>query len=187
MLPVRGDAGLLAPAAMCGPSATNARRAWLDGLRARSGTSAGCRPRCCSTTPGRWSSHHDAATREVAFNARFHAFARYWGFRPRACAPYRARTKGKDERGVGYVKSNAIAGRRFESWAALEAHLARGCARSPTSAIHGTTGEAPVERFAREEAAALQPLGGTSAVPAVRELTRRVQADGCVEVDTNNY
>src|SRR6201996_158465 len=43
--------------------------------------------------------HHDAATREVRFNARLHAFARYWGFVPRACAPYRARTKGKDERG----------------------------------------------------------------------------------------
>jgi transposase len=26
--------------------------------------------------------------------------------------PYRARTKGKDERGVGYVKKNAIDGRR---------------------------------------------------------------------------
>ncbi|WP_265976193.1 IS21 family transposase, partial [Brucella intermedia] len=47
--------------------------------------------------------HHDAATREVRFNDRFRAFARYWGFTPRACAPYRARTKGKDERGVGYV------------------------------------------------------------------------------------
>jgi transposase len=34
--------------------------------------------------------HHDAATREVRFNARLHAFARYWGFSPRACVPYRA-------------------------------------------------------------------------------------------------
>jgi transposase len=38
---------------------------------------------------------------------RLHAFARYWGFRPRACAPYRARTKGKDENGVGYVGAAA--------------------------------------------------------------------------------
>ena len=57
--------------------------------------------------------HHDAGTREVEFNERLHAFARYWGVRPVACAPYRARTKGKDERGVGYVKHNAIAGRSF--------------------------------------------------------------------------
>lgn len=44
--------------------------------------------------------HHDAATREVKLNERLHAFADYWGFRPRACAPYRVRTKGKDEHGV---------------------------------------------------------------------------------------
>lgn len=69
--------------------------------------------------------HLDATTREVRFNARLHPFARYWGFAPRACAPCWARTKGKDERGVGYVKKNAIAGRRFESWGAFEAHLDR--------------------------------------------------------------
>ena len=45
--------------------------------------------------------HHDAATREVEFTDRLHAFIRYWDVRPVACAPYRARTKGKDERGVG--------------------------------------------------------------------------------------
>ncbi len=31
---------------------------------------------------------------------RLLAFARHWGFRPVACAPYRARTKGKNGRGV---------------------------------------------------------------------------------------
>ena len=46
---------------------------------------------------------HDRATREVEFNARLRAFAKHWGFRPHACAPYRARTKGKGERGVGYA------------------------------------------------------------------------------------
>jgi len=41
----------------------------------------------------------------------------------RACAPYWARTKGKHEHGVGYVKHNAVAGHRFGSWSELEAHL----------------------------------------------------------------
>jgi hypothetical protein len=68
--------------------------------------------------------HHDAATREVRFNERLHAFARYWGFGPHACAPYRARTKGKDERGVGYVKRNAIAGHAFDSWAGFDVLMA---------------------------------------------------------------
>jgi transposase len=50
---------------------------------------------------------HDRLTREVEFNTRLHA-AKHWGFRSCACAPYRARTKGKDERGGGYVKKNAM-------------------------------------------------------------------------------
>ncbi len=40
--------------------------------------------------------HHDPSSREVVLHPRLHAFARHWGFRVRACAPYRARTKGKD-------------------------------------------------------------------------------------------
>ena len=72
---------------------------------------------------------------------------RYWGFRPRACAPYRARTKGKDERGVGYVKRNAIAGRAFASWEALEAHLAHWTREVADVRVHGTTGEPPLARF----------------------------------------
>ena len=39
---------------------------------------------------------HDAKTHAVEFNDRFLAFAAYWGFRPRACAPYRAPTRGRD-------------------------------------------------------------------------------------------
>src|SRR5215472_10191329 len=99
---------------------------------------------------------HDRATREVEFNARLHAFARHWRFRPRACAPYRARTKGKDERGVGYVKRNAIAGRAFESWSALEAHLDQWTREIADRRVHGTTGEVPIERFQRAEAGALR-------------------------------
>ncbi|MDS4020452.1 MAG: IS21 family transposase [Candidatus Competibacter sp.] len=130
---------------------------------------------------------HDRTTRVVTFNNRFLAFARYWGFQPRACAPYRARTKGKDERGVGYVKRNAIAGRTFASWAALEAHLRQWLRTVADVRTHGTTGEPPLERFQRAEAATLRPLNGRPPFHWTRELTRRVQADGCVEVDTHHY
>jgi hypothetical protein len=131
--------------------------------------------------------HHDAATREVRFNERLHAFARYWGFQPRACAPYRARTKGKDERGVGYVKHNAIAGHGFASWAALEGHLAWWLREIADLRVHGTTGEAPLVRFRRDEAAALKPLDGRPPFRQVRELVRRVQADCAIEIDANSY
>jgi transposase len=92
---------------------------------------------------------HDRATREVEFNARLRAFAKHWGFRPHACAPYRARTKGKDERGVAYVKKNAIAGRRFESWSALGAHPEGWVRDVADQCVHGTTGEVPILRSQR--------------------------------------
>ncbi len=131
--------------------------------------------------------YHDRQTREVEFNARFKAFARHWGFRPRACAPYRARTKGKDERGVGYVKKNAVAGRSFESWAAFEAHLDWWSREIADRRIHGTTGEVPAERFARSEAAALRPAKPIPSFQSMRELIRKVQADCVIDVDGNSY
>ena len=129
---------------------------------------------------------HDAATRAVEFNERFLAFAAYWGFRPRACAPYRARTKGKDERGVGYAKRNAIAGRRFESWAGMEAHLGWWQREVADRRRHGTTGETPIARFARE-AECLHPGADRPPFGQLRDLIRTVHADCAVVVDTNAY
>ena len=62
-------------------------------------------------------------------------------------------------RGVGYVKRNAIAGRRFPSWGAFVAHLERWNREIADQRVHGTTGEPPLARFAAE-AGALRPLGG---------------------------
>ena len=130
---------------------------------------------------------HDAATRTVVFNEKLKAFAKHWGFVPRACAPYRARTKGKTENGIGYVKRNAIAGRSFPSWEAFEAHLEAWGREIADVRVHGTTGEAPIERFRRAEATALKPVAGIPPFYADRELIRRVQADCAVEIDGNAY
>jgi len=161
--------------------------AWLDGLEAAFGWFGGLPQEVLIDNARALVDDHDAVTREVRFNARFHAFARYWGFKPRACAPYRARTKGKDERGVGYVKRNAIAGHRFESWAALEAHLMWWMRDIADARDHGTTEEPPIERFRRAEAAALRPIDGRPPFRQVRELRRRVQADCSIEFDANSY
>src|SRR5260370_5085269 len=129
---------------------------------------------------------HHPLTREVEFNARLHAFAKHWGFRPRACAPYRARTKGKDERGVGYAKKNAIAGRRFESWPALEAHLEEWVRDGADQRVHGTTGEVPIERFRRGDAG---PLPANPRVPPVhtaRGLVPTTQAARRDDAHTNS-
>jgi transposase len=164
-----------------------AQASWLAGIEGAFRHFNGVPEELLLDNPRALVSRHDARTRTVTFNPKFLAFSRHWGFRPKACAPYRARTKGKDESGVGYVKRNAIAGRRFESWHALEAHLAEWQREIADQRIHGTTGERPIDRFTREEASALRSINARPSFVAVRELSRRVQSDACVEVDTNAY
>ena len=131
--------------------------------------------------------HHDPASREVVLHPKLHAFAKHWGFRIRACAPYRARTKGKDARGVGYVKRNAIAGRCFETWSAMEAHLVAWTRDIADRRVHGSTGEPPEVRFDRDEARALRPLSGIAPFTTARDLIRSVGADCAVAIDGNAY
>jgi len=161
--------------------------AWLQGLEAAFRHFDGVPAEVLLDNARALVSSHDVSTGEVVFNDRLHAFCRYWGVKPRACKPYRARTKGKDERGVGYVKHSGIAGHAFASWAALEAHLVWWTREITDQRIHGTTGERPMERFRRQEAAALQSLEGRPPFLQLRELSRRVQSDACVSVDTNAY
>jgi transposase len=111
-------------------------------------------------------------------------FARYYGFTPRACQPYRARTKGKVESGVKYVKRNALAGRRFASWEALNAWLEEWMVTVADQRIHGTTHERPIDRFARET---LTPLGARAPYRYEQERVRRVPADALVTIGAARY
>lgn len=160
---------------------------WFSGLESAFTTFGGVPEEVLMDNPRALVQRHDAASRQVQFNDKLLAFAKHWGFRPRACAPYRARTKGKTENGVGYVKKNALAGRSFASWEAFEAHLARWEREVANARIHGTTGEVPLVRFERDEAHRLKPLGGRPSFGSLRELTRVVGNDCAVVVDTNSY
>ncbi len=131
--------------------------------------------------------HHNPETREVELNEKFVAFCHYWGLKPKACAPYRAQTKGKDERAVGYVKRNAIAGREFASWADLKSHLVVWMRDIADARTHGTTGDVPQARFDDVEAAALRPLNDRAPFIQVREFERVVGSDCFIDVDTNRY
>jgi transposase len=91
-------------------------------------------------------------------NPEFLRFAAHWGFRIRACRPYRARTKGKVERPVGYLRGNFLYGRTFLGDADLADQCARWLADVANQRVHGTTKEVPALRFARDEQATLQPL-----------------------------
>jgi hypothetical protein len=130
---------------------------------------------------------HDAETGEVTFKARPRSSPRTGASARGPCAPYRARIKGKDKRGVGYAKRNTVAGHAFESWGALEAHLPWWKREVADLRVHGATGEPPILRFERDEAAALTPIAGRPPFREIRELVRKVQADCAVEVDNNAY
>jgi transposase len=128
----------------------------------------------------------DRATGTVMFQPAYLAFCRDWDVQPRACAPYRARTKGKTEAGVKYAKRNGLADLAFESFAALERHLTAWMALADER-IHGTTHEAPIVRFDREERAALRPLPVRALPRREQRLRRRVAHDALVDIDTVRY
>lgn len=91
-------------------------------------------------------------------NGEFLRFSAHWGFRPRACRPYRAKTKGKVERPIRYVRRNLVYGREFAGDADLNAQAEWWLGRVANVRRHGTTGERPVDRFERDEREALGPL-----------------------------
>ncbi len=83
-------------------------------------------------------------------NAEFLRFAHHWGFRPRACRPYRAQTKGKVERPIRYVRESFVYGREFLGDADLDAQARAWLAQVANVRLHQTTKERPVDRFLQE-------------------------------------
>ena len=91
-------------------------------------------------------------------NAEFMRFAAHWDFRVRACRPYRAQTKGKVERPIGYVRQGFFYGRTFLNDADLNAQALSWLTRTANVRIHRTTAERPRLRFERDERVVLRPL-----------------------------
>ena len=120
------------------------------------------------------------------FNLRFVDLADHYGFVPRACQPYRARTKGKDERMVGYIKQHFfVRYRAFDSWAHLSQLAEQWLRQEADLRLHGTVKEVVAERFQRE-ATVLQPLPSLRYDTAYIER-RQVAWDGYIDVRGNRY
>jgi hypothetical protein len=66
-----------------------------------------------------------------------------------------------------------VAGRRFDSWSAFEAHLDAWTRDIADQRVHGTTGEVPIERFQRAEAGALRSIDGRPSFATTREVVRK--------------
>lgn len=84
------------------------------------------------------------------WNPKFLDFAGYYGVVPRLCRPYRARTKGKVERMIGYVKDNFFEGRSFTCVEDLNHQTIVWCDTVANVRVHATTKEVPFERLKRE-------------------------------------
>ena len=102
-----------------------------------------------------------AAGGGLVLNAEFLRFAAHWGFVPRSCRPYRARTKGKVERPIRYIRDGFFYGREFANDDDLNEQAARWLEGTANLRRHATTRERPVDRFERDERAALLPLAVT--------------------------
>jgi hypothetical protein len=120
------------------------------------------------------------------FNERFVDLAGHYGFTPKACKPYRARTKGKDERMVGYIKGNFfVRYRSFESWVHLNQLGEKWLAEEADLRMQGTVKEIVLERFEREKPT-LKPLPVTRFDTSYLEY-RQVAWDGYINVRGNRY
>lgn len=122
----------------------------------------------------------------VIWNPTFQSFARYWGFEARLCRPYRARTKGKVESGVKYLKRNFLAGRTFVDLADVREQWQQWNATVADVRVHGTTHQAPLVRFA-EEQGQLLPRSARPGFKLEARFPRIVAEDFLVSLDSNRY
>ena len=83
-------------------------------------------------------------------NPEFQRFSAHWGFRIRACRPYRAQTKGKVERPVSYIRGNFFYARTFASDDDLNTRTLCWLDTVANVRIHGTLKEKPADRFQAE-------------------------------------
>jgi len=119
-------------------------------------------------------------------NPRLESFARHYGTVILPIKPYTPRHQGKIERGIGYVKGNALKGRTFGSLADENVHLLEWETRVADTRIHGTTRKQVGLMFREVEQAALLPLP-VERFPFFHEAQRSVHRDAHVEVDKAYY
>jgi hypothetical protein len=97
-----------------------------------------------------------------------------------------ARTKGKIESGVKYVKGNSLRGHTFASLAQENQHLLEWESKVADLRIHGTTRQQVIKLFTEIEKPALLPLPA-SRFALFHEALRQVHRDGHVQVQEAYY
>jgi hypothetical protein len=120
----------------------------------------------------------------IEWHPQFWDFAQYYGFTPRLCRPYRARTKGKVESGIKYVKRSFVMGRQFPAWDALNPTAQAWVMTVADQRLHGTIFHKPAEAFVEER---LRSHHGRPPYRLHTVLCRKVATDCLVTLETNRY
>jgi transposase len=121
----------------------------------------------------------------IVYNRALIDFARHYGFQPKACRPYRAKTKGKVERPFRYIREDFFLARRFRNLDDLNAQLRHWLDTVANPRVHATTQRVVSEAFAEEKPhLKLLPL---APFRSVLKLERRVSHEGMVSVGGNLY
>lgn len=121
----------------------------------------------------------------IVYNAKLIGLGAHYGFKPRACKAYRAKTKGKIERPFRYVRANFFLARSFANLEDLNRQLRVWLDTVANARLHGSTGRVVAEHFAAERAS-LQALPA-GRFDAVLRTERRVSHEGMVSVGGNLY
>ncbi len=109
---------------------------------------------------------------KIHWNSRYLDFAVYYGFSPYPCKPYRAQTKGKVERSIGYVQPNFWVGTHFVDVPDLNSQVLEWLSSVANVRIHGTTGVTPLSRFGQENLPSLPGARFDTSPITHRQATR---------------
>ena len=130
-------------------------------------------------------SREDPEAGHIVYNRTLVEFARHYGYLPKACQAYRAKTKGKVERPFRYIREDFFLGRSFRNLDDLNDQFRQWLDQVANARTHATTQRVVSEHFAAERPS-LQPLPA-GPFQAVLKLERRITRDGMVSVDGNLY
>ena len=119
-------------------------------------------------------------------NPKVRSFGEHYGFVFWPTRPRTPRHKGKVEKSVDYVQSNALKARRFHSLEEQNTFLLNWELTVADTRIHGTTRRQVGKHFAEVERGALVPLP-LGLFPSFHEGRRIVHRDGHVEVKRAYY
>ncbi|MFC1455484.1 IS21 family transposase [Microvirga arabica] len=121
----------------------------------------------------------------IVYNRALIDLARHFGFHPKACRPYRAKTKGKVERPFRYIREDFFLARSFSNLEDLNRQLQHWLSTVANPRVHATTRRVVMETFA-EEKPYLRPLP-LAPFRSVLRLERRISREGMISVGGNFY